>query len=72
MSAGDPRAEPRTMTCGFCAGEFTEDRSQHACQACPLAQACHFARCPHCGYDNPVRPSWLDRIGTWMRDHVTT
>ena len=73
MSAGGGlpgRGDP--VTCGFCGRDFVEDPGQPACQACPLANACHFVRCPHCGYDNPAKPSWLDRIGAWMRDHAST
>lgn len=52
----------RDVVCGFCGREFAEDTGQPTCQACPLAGACRFVRCPHCGYENPVRPAWLDRF----------
>jgi predicted amidophosphoribosyltransferase len=50
------------VVCGFCAGEFAEDRGQPVCRACPLAGLCHMVRCPHCGYENPVPPAWLSRL----------
>ena len=40
-----------TVTCGFCAQAFEENRGQSACRLCPLTEACRFLRCPHCGYD---------------------
>lgn len=54
--------EGRRMTCGFCGDEFREDRGQPACRACPLSSGCRFVRCPRCGYENPVRPDWLERL----------
>jgi hypothetical protein len=50
------------MICGFCGREFAEDRAQPACQACPIAVTCKAVRCPHCGYENPVVPAWLERL----------
>lgn len=68
---GAPRTDGGSITCGFCGRDFFEDRAQPACQSCPLAQACRFVRCPHCGYDNPLNPAWVERLGTWMRSHVS-
>lgn len=50
-----------TIQCGFCRREFEEDRGQPTCRSCPLAHRCRWVRCPHCGYENPVRPGWIDR-----------
>lgn len=50
------------ISCGFCGREFEEDRGQPACRSCPLGEACRFVRCPHCGYENPARPGWLERL----------
>ncbi len=50
------------VTCGFCGEDFVEDRGQPTCAGCPLSRACHFRRCPHCGYENPVAPAWLTRL----------
>ncbi len=50
------------MTCGYCRQEFTEDTGQPTCQACPLAGACRFVRCPHCGYENPAEPAVFARL----------
>jgi Fe2+ transport system protein FeoA len=54
-----PVPDPREMSCGLCGVSFLEDRGQPACLGCPLARACHYVRCPHCGYENPVVPRWL-------------
>ncbi len=59
----------RTVHCGYCRRTFAEDVGQPACRACPLGEACHAIRCPHCGYENPVEPRWLNRFTTWIRDH---
>ncbi len=53
------------VTCAFCGHDFAEDRAQPACQACPLSRGCRALRCPHCGYENPVRPAapaWLGSL----------
>lgn len=55
----------RVLVCGFCQREFREDAAQPTCQACPLSRACRFVRCPHCGYENPAPPAWLDRVRRW-------
>jgi hypothetical protein len=55
------------MRCGFCDHEFKIDQAQPVCQACPLAGFCRHARCPHCGYENPVAPDWLGRLAArWL------
>ncbi|OGU08119.1 MAG: hypothetical protein A2W29_00435 [Gemmatimonadetes bacterium RBG_16_66_8] len=54
-------ASSAPIVCGFCAEAFEEDRGQPACQRCPLLVGCHFVRCPRCGYENPLPPSWLRR-----------
>lgn len=54
-------APERRVECGLCGRTFREDRGQPACEACPLARACRYVRCPHCGFENPVTPAWLDR-----------
>ncbi|HUH11569.1 MAG TPA: hypothetical protein VMK65_00610 [Longimicrobiales bacterium] len=57
------------MTCGFCAVQFEEDRGQPTCRSCPLAavhDGCRAVRCPHCGYENPAMPPWLDRMKQWL------
>lgn len=61
--AGDaPKGADAAITCGFCGQEFEEDRGQPTCRSCPLGEACRFVRCPHCGYENPARPGWLERL----------
>ncbi len=55
------------LTCGFCGTRFREDRSQAACQGCPLNTACGLIRCPTCGYENPRAPRWLSWIQAWRR-----
>jgi hypothetical protein len=55
-------ASPRTVVCGFCAREFTEDRGQSTCGACPLTGGCRWIRCPHCGYENPETPRWMEGL----------
>ena len=58
--------EGHRYECGFCGERFTEDRGQPACRSCPLAEACRYVRCPHCSYENPVTPGWVDRLrGLW-------
>lgn len=59
----------RTLTCGYCGRRFTEDRGQPACRGCPLGDACHTIRCPHCGYENPLEPAWLGRLARWLGRH---
>lgn len=44
----------------MCGVAFREDRAQPACVSCPLTRMCHHVRCPHCGYENPALPGWLD------------
>lgn len=58
--------DAETITCAFCQRTFTEDLGQPTCQGCPLAGACRFVRCPHCGYENPVAPAWVDRVKRWI------
>ncbi|MFW5947962.1 MAG: hypothetical protein ACOCUW_05670 [Gemmatimonadota bacterium] len=63
-----PAGEPdQPITCGFCGAEFHEDRSQAACQACPLSRACGLVRCPHCGYENTRQPTWITKLKEWIR-----
>jgi hypothetical protein len=57
----------RLLVCGFCQHEFRVDAGQPTCQACPLSGACKFVRCPHCGYENPAAPAWLERVRHWRR-----
>jgi predicted amidophosphoribosyltransferase len=52
----------RPLVCGFCAREFRQDWGQPVCRACPLAGTCRMVRCPHCGYENPTPPAWLNRL----------
>jgi uncharacterized Zn-finger protein len=59
-------AAARTVECGYCGRRFVEDRGQSACRACPLGDACHAVRCPYCGYDNPVEPTWITRLRHWL------
>ena len=61
------RETARTVTCGFCGETFVEDRTQAACQACPLSKACGLMRCPHCGYENAREPAWISKIKEWIR-----
>ncbi|MDP3910971.1 MAG: hypothetical protein Q8Q14_11330 [Gemmatimonadales bacterium] len=53
---------PPPLVCGFCAEEYHENQAQPVCQACPLAGLCRHARCPHCGYENPLAPDWLRQL----------
>lgn len=59
-SAGQPLN--RTQTCGYCGRAFRPDPAQAACRSCPLSTACRYVRCPDCGYENPVEPSWLGAL----------
>lgn len=54
------------VTCGFCAQEFEVDRAQPTCQACPVGSGCRLVRCPHCGFDNPETPRWIERLENWL------
>lgn len=67
-SSSEPPAAERSeaITCGFCGHEFVEDRTQAACQACPLSKGCGLMRCPHCGYENAKEPRWLGKIKEWI------
>lgn len=58
----DASGKEQVVTCGFCGRDFEEDRGQPTCRSCPLGDACRFVRCPHCGYENPARPGWLERL----------
>jgi hypothetical protein len=60
------RALAPVVTCGFCGVPFVEDPGQAACQSCPLSRACALMRCPHCGYENPKEPRWLDTLRRWV------
>jgi hypothetical protein len=65
--ARDPSVEaPKAARCGFCHAEFVEDPGQAACQACPLGRGCGLIRCPHCGYENPRQPAWLEKLRRWV------
>jgi hypothetical protein len=55
-----------TITCGYCGRNFAEDQGQPTCASCPLRGGCRFLRCPHCGYENPATPPWLDRLRNWL------
>lgn len=69
-AADRPERTGRLIACGFCGVEFEEDRGQPACQSCPLAAVtggCRSIRCPHCGYENPSTPDWVERLASWLR-----
>ena len=71
-----PASGAKSLTCGFCDRRFREDRGQPACVGCPLTDACHFVRCPHCGYENPASPGLpgrgiLERIRDWRKSRVS-
>ncbi|CAN5781985.1 hypothetical protein BH23GEM9_BH23GEM9_28330 [soil metagenome] len=53
-------------SCGFCGRVFRQDEGQPTCAACPLSGGCRLVRCPHCGYENPVAPAWVDRVRAWF------
>jgi len=59
-AAGSAPERSRHVRCGLCGQTFREDRGQPACQGCPLVRTCRYIRCPHCGFENPVMPGWLD------------
>lgn len=61
LAAASSGRAARELECGLCGRRFREDRGQPACAGCPLARACRYVRCPHCGYENPVTPAWMDR-----------
>jgi Fe2+ transport system protein FeoA len=53
------------LTCPLCGFEF--ERTDALCHhGCPLASACHLARCPVCEYEFPEKQptgvSWLRRL----------
>lgn len=56
------------MRCAFCGLEFRDQDSRTACQSCALLRlnrgmrSCGRLRCPRCGYENPIEPSWLKRL----------
>jgi hypothetical protein len=50
------------VECGYCGRSFLENRGQPACRSCPLGNACRYVRCPACGYENPVEPTWLSGL----------
>lgn len=54
------------MACGYCGRTFAEDQGQPACANCPLKGGCRFVRCPHCGYENPCAPHWVERLRGWL------
>jgi hypothetical protein len=54
------------IRCSFCDERFEEDRAQPTCRGCPLSNRCGLARCPRCGYENPVVPPWLNRLQSLM------
>jgi len=54
------------ITCAYCGRTFAEDQGQPACASCPLKGGCRFLRCPHCGYENPCAPSWVERLKAWV------
>jgi hypothetical protein len=54
------------VTCGYCGRTFAEDQGQPACASCPLKGGCRFLRCPHCGYENPCPPHWVERLRGWL------
>jgi len=56
----------KAITCGYCGQEFAEDQGQPACASCPLKGACRYLRCPHCGYENPSAPPWVERLRGWL------
>jgi len=50
------------MKCGLCGSEFDE-RNAAACRdGCPLSSGCRLVRCPHCSYEMPPEPKWLQKI----------
>ena len=55
------------LVCGMCRRPFAEDRGQAACNGCPLHEGCRFVRCPHCGFENPVEPPWLQALRKWWK-----
>lgn len=61
------KREAQPVVCGFCARAFVEESAQPVCRACPLGPSCRARRCPYCGYENPLPPSWLDRVARWRK-----
>lgn len=55
------------INCGYCGDDFQEDPGQAACRSCPLSRACALVRCPNCGYENPKRPGWIDKLRRLVR-----
>lgn len=57
----------QSIECGFCLRKFSAGETpESACSACPASSgSCGKAKCPHCGYDNPlpfVAPRWLANL----------
>ncbi len=65
-----PDGRGALLVCGLCGRGFREDSGQPTCLGCPLAGSCHFLRCPHCGFENPVMPGWLARVKGWFAHRV--
>jgi len=51
------------IACPMCGFLFDPEGQGH-CSACPLAQGCHIACCPACGYQTPDVQQTL--IGRWL------
>jgi hypothetical protein len=60
----------RIVVCSFCTREFEEDRGQAVCGSCLLNGGCRWMRCPHCGYENPESPQWVERLAAWVTDRA--
>ncbi|HSL70457.1 MAG TPA: hypothetical protein VK864_09455 [Longimicrobiales bacterium] len=58
-----------TVVCGFCGTTFDEDRGQPTCKNCPLSRGCANIRCPHCGFENPIAPAWVQKLRQWVAHH---
>ena len=50
------------MKCALCGCEFDEDTAAPACGHCPMSRSCTLVRCPKCGYESPVTPSWIRKL----------
>ncbi len=50
------------MICPACNHDYEETSSEVACGACLMRGSCGLVKCPHCGYETPREPGFLNRM----------
>ena len=61
----------QTLDCLLCGMEFQKTASV-CVQGCPVKGACAYVRCPHCNYEMPETPRFLEKLRAMWARRTTT